>query len=229
MASGVNFRNKKNKRSSGRRQPTDEVAVGRYASDAYSLAKRTAVGLNAIRKLINIETKVFDVNTTWVANQAGTFQCMSLVGQGTDLSNRVGDSIRLQSIEMHAVASVGVTSPASLRLIMFRDLENTGNTPVGTDLVAQAGNAFAASCHYNYINRQARFVPLFDELMVLDATNTSQVYKYRATHNGHIRFRDTTTAVAAQAEGSLWVAIFTDAAATTPTLRTSVRITYTDD
>jgi len=69
-------------------------AVGEYFEDAWSLAKRTATGLNEIRKLINIEEKNLETLVSATAfDTNGTVYSISTVAQGTDYTQRVGDSI----------------------------------------------------------------------------------------------------------------------------------------
>jgi len=81
-------------RRSGRRGSSQEQAVGKYFGDAWSLAKRTATGLNEIRKLINVEEKVIQTdNASATFNTTGTVYSLSTVVQGTDYDERVGNSI----------------------------------------------------------------------------------------------------------------------------------------
>jgi len=208
-------------------KPSDDP-VGQYASDAWSLAKRTAFGLNEIRKLINIETKYFDVIANSTSTQAGNLNCLSLLAQGLDQTDRVGDSIKLQRIAFRGVVYAGATVPVTCRIIVCRDLENQGALVAGSDLLASAGVNSGVS-PYNWINIQKRFSILFDETVSMDVSNQTAVVGFDAMHGGHVRFRGTTVALASQAEGSLWCGVFTDAAATTPTVRWVSRITYTDD
>ncbi len=215
-------------RSRAARDPTAD-AVGKYATDAWSLAKRTAAGLNEIRKFINIETKYFDDNQYATSSQSGAFACLSLIPQGVDVSTRVGDSLRLQHLQMRGTFYIGTTTPASCRVIIFRDMANRGVAPTGSDLLAYSGSAWAAIAQTNWINDQERFSIMFDETVTLDSSNPTETLSYATSHKGHIRFRGTGSGAADQAEGSVWVAVFTDAAATPPTFRYSSRITYTDD
>jgi hypothetical protein len=220
---------KNGRRGGGRQRQKDPPdPVGAYASDAWSLAKRTAFGLNEIRKLINIETKYFDVTSNSVATQAGTVTPLTLVAQGLDQTDRVGDSLKIQRLELRATSFSGVTVPVALRIVVFRDLENQGVVPAGSDLLSAAGVGSAVSC-YNWINIQKRFSILYDQTVTMDASNQTAVLGYDMPHGGHVRFRGTTGTQAAQAEGSIYLMLLTDAAATQPVTRFHSRVTYTDD
>jgi len=231
MPDRVLHRKRPNKKRRNRRPPINRGGeVGKFASDAWSLARRTAVGLNEIRKLINVENKFFDLNANLTATQAGAVQYLSGIVQGVDLSQRIGDSIRIQRIIVRGTSYVGVTSPTSLRFIIFRDMENGGAAPAGSDIMANAGGAGAAVSEFNYINSQKRFVIVYDELSTLDAlSNLTSIESYEHSGLGHVNYRDTTAAVTGAAEGSLWAIALTDAGANQPTIRFSCRIIYTDD
>lgn len=221
-------RKKNNPRASqrGRRGKGDAVAT--YASDAWSLAKRTAIGLNEIRKFINIETKFVDVNGNDTSAQAGTVTYLNPIAQGTNLSDRIADSIRVQGLWFAAAAAVN-TNNSSLRIIIVKDNENGGAAPAGSDILQNAGGAGAALSAYNYINRD-RFTIVFDELMVLNTVSPpTDCLKYESSLNFHIKFRGTGATAASAAEGSLWLVTLTDLAATQPTLRYTMRVLYTDD
>ena len=65
-------------------------AVGEYFGDAWSLAKRTASGLNEIRKLINVEEK--DLETVQASagfDTTGTVYSLSTIAQGTDFNTHL--------------------------------------------------------------------------------------------------------------------------------------------
>lgn len=185
--------------------------------------------MNSIRKLINVEYKVFDVNSVVTATQAGAVQYLTGLVQGLDLNQRVGDSIKIQSLEFNATIYTGATVPCTCRVIIVRDMENGGAAIAGTDLLNNVGGAGAAVSLYNYINIQKRFHPVFDEIISLDATNSTQTLHFKMAHGGHINFRDATAAVTNGAEGVLYMAVFTDVAATGPIIRSSHRILFTDD
>lgn len=228
--SKIRGRSSRGRRSGRRNRPKNSsTAAGRYVSDAWSLAKRTATGLNEIRKLINIEHKFFDLNSNLTSTQAGTVQYLTGIAQGVDLSNRVGDSIKIQTLEFNATCYMGVTTPASCRIIIVRDLENGGAAIAGSDVLANVGGAGAATSLFNYINAEKRFAIIFDELISLDTSNSTQTLHMKMSHGGHIFFRDTTAAVTNGAEGVLYLLVTTDVAATGPTVRSSFRVTYTDD
>lgn len=221
-------RNKSGSKSS--RKPD---AVGQYASDAWSLAKRTAVGLNEIRKLINIETKFIDTVQTSVAiSTISSIFSISSIAQGLTSQTRVGDSLKIQHISMMARVNVNPAASNSLvRVIVFRDLDGYGTAPTGLDLMEVDAVVSAPLSPYKFRNLQ-RFSVLYDELIEVQGTvqGTAGIpITFDSSHSGHILYLGTAAAAASNGKGSLYVYCVSDEATSTPTLAFYSRVTFTDD
>jgi hypothetical protein len=143
-------------------------SVEKYAGDAYSLARRTAAGLNQIRKYINIEEKYSDVNTSITPDQSGTGSVVSLtqLAQGTTLNTRVGNSVRIQHFSLigRVAVSSAVTTFSLVRVIVFRDMEGQGTAPTMSDVLEAVGSSAAPRQPYDYLNRK-RFAIIADWFM----------------------------------------------------------------
>ena len=178
-----------NKRSRGRRERQQSDSVGKYFGDAWSLAKRTAVGLNEIRKLINVEEKVLQTdNTSATFNTTGTVYSLTTVAQGVDYDERVGNSIKLQRIQVNARIFMNTTSGNTVfRFILFRDLDGYGTAPTTADLLETGvGSATAPLALLNW-NKRARFSILFDERGTLSPQGERGTYiSVDIPHEGHV-------------------------------------------
>lgn len=209
-------------------------AVGQYASDAWSLAKRTAVGLNEIRKLINIEYKFIDVNSTSTGyNTTATIAPLSQIAQGLTSITRVGDSFRLQTIEVRGrVFAAAAATNSVVRIIIFRDLDNDGVLPPATELM-EIDSVNSAPLSPFKFNRKGRFSILYDQMMttqsILATGVSSKEFVYKANLSGHVQFLGTTAASASNGKGSVYIYIVSDESANTPTVAYYSRITFTDD
>ncbi len=221
---------RKDKRRKGRRPPRDttKAEVSRFAGDAYDLASRAVRGVQYITKLINIETKYVDTISSASLTTTPTVVYVSALAQGTDVSNRVGDSIRIQGLSYAFTlygntASTGVTQ---VRVMLVRDLQNQGATPTTTDVITN----LSAVAQPVYLQR-TRYNILYDESVLLfrETGPLVDMRKGSIAQNGHIRYRGTTTAVTSAAEGSLFLMAFSTAVSNAPTLDYSVRLLYTDD
>lgn len=207
-------------------------AVGQYASDAWSLAKRTAVGLNEIRKLINIETKFLDVVTNAASiNTTGGTYCVSQLAQGLTSTTRVGDSLRIQHLELRGrVVANGSATSSCFRVLMFRDLDGYGTLPTMADVLEYNAVVDAPRSPYKY-NKLQRFSILFDELIEIQtSTGVSSVpFTFSTAHQGHVLYLGTSAAAASNGKGSVYMGFVSDEATNTPTVSFTSRMTFTDD
>jgi len=227
-------RSKKGK-NSRRKQPQQEEAVGKYASDAWSLAKRTAYGLNEIRKLINIETKFFDtIITSTTQSTTGSITSLSQMGQGLNSTSRVGDSIRIQHIEVRGRVTISTAAVTSLvRFMIVRDLDGYGTVPAVTDVLETAVAVSAPLAPYKF-NKRQRFSILYDEIFALaggataDGSST-QVFTFSSAHQGHILYLGTGAVSASDGKGTIYYLAVSDEATNTPTVALTSRILFTDD
>ena len=201
-------------------------AVGEYASDAWSLAKRTAYGLNEIRKLINIETKVLDTTNGANIPNTGTISTISTIAQGLNYTDRIGDSIKMQRMEVRFRWQIGASATKTfVRAIVFRDLDNYGTAPAVTDLL-EAADVLAP---VKYLNKD-RFSVLYDEVQTLQSVNeTASVSVFCTPHEGHIKYLGTTAANASNGKGSVYICWVGSEATNQPRIDFYTRIYFTDD
>lgn len=219
-------------RRSGRRGSSQEQAVGKYFGDAWSLAKRTATGLNEIRKLINVEEKVIQTdNASATFNTTGTVYSLSTVVQGTDYDERVGNSIKLQEIEVNARVFMNTTSGNTVyRVILFRDLDGYGTAPISADLLENGVASTTAPLAFKNFNKRKRFSILFDERGTLSPQGERGVYiSIRMSHDGHILYLGSTAAAGSNGKGSLYLLAISDETTNLPSIAFQSRVTFTDD
>lgn len=213
------------------RQGGKPAAVGNYVQDAWSLAKRTAVGLNEIRKLINVEHKFLDTGATQVASQAGTVSALNLIAQGDNVGQRDGDAVKMQSLEFTALCFTGGNS-GFLRIMIVKDAQNLGATITGADVLQTSGGIYTPASFPNFINSpniQSRFSVLLDQVVRLDPSKTNEIVRFKSTHDVHLYYRDTAATLASLASGALFVILLTDLAATQPSVVWQSRVIFTDN
>ncbi len=224
---------KKNRAKSMPKGDRTQEAVGQYAGDAYNLAKRTWRGLNEILKFINIEEKYNDTAVNLNPDQNGALTCVSQLAQGTTMNTRVGNSVKVQRLEIlgRVACNSSVTTYSVLRIMVIRDMEGQGTAPVGSDVLESVGTSAAPRQPYDWLNRK-RFSILHDEIIVLTAisgSNIAQTFNYSVNLEKHVLYRGTTAAAASDGEGSIYVLAISDEATNTPGVGLVARITYTDD
>lgn len=197
------------------------------------MAKRTAHGLNEIRKLVNVEEKIIlqsSGGTPVVFDLNGVILPLTYVSQGTDYTNRIGDSIKLQKIEFKAALVKSNSSiTTTCRCIIFRDLDNYGTTPSVTDVLQSTGAVDAPLSAYKFLNRK-RFSILYDELLELCANgDQGQVIAVDIPHSGHVLYLGSAANAASQGKGGIYVLFISNEGTNYPTYSFYSRVIFTDD
>lgn len=205
-------------------------SVGAYLGDAWSLAKRTATGLNEIRKLINIEEKVLDKDqTSFAFDTTGTVVSISSLVQGTDYNQRVGDSLKMQQIQFrYRVFRSTAATTSVVRIMLVRDLDAQGTLFSPADLLQSVGTAQAPTSPLKWLNRK-RFAVLYDNLTTVTSTDIGFSDSVTMAHEGHILYLTSGTTSASLGKGSLAVYVVSDEATNQPSIAFQTRIVFTDD
>jgi len=229
------LRGRRTRRSSTRRsrRPGGD-SVGAYFSDAWSLAKRTANGLNEIRKLINVEQKYIDVNSTTNTTYNGTPTYLCPIGQGSNLNSREGNSIRVIRVMAQGCIFRNNLSTANetVRLLIVRDLQNLGSSINVSDVLETIGTTTAPYQFYDMLNGpqyNSRFSIVYDELFTLNASDQNRKFYFKSDHPCHIAFRGTSNASTDAGAGSYWFIAISNTNSNTPSVDFSTRIIYTDN
>lgn len=221
----TNIRRKRRQRRRGTGSGQAD-SVGKYASDAWSLAKRTMVGLNEIRKLINVEEKLLVTSTVVTPDTAGGVYAISRLGQGTDINQRVGDSIKLQRITLSAYLALNASATATVaRILLVRDLDGYGTQPTTANIL----ESVSVNADPKFLNRE-RFSILIDEKICLATAGPYIIpIDHVLPHEGHIKYLGSSAAEASDGKGSLYLCYLSTETTNKPSLTFSSVIYYTDD
>lgn len=219
-----------------RGQPRQEInPAGQYVSDAWSLAKRTALGLNEIRKLINVEHKFIDTNASPNVDLNGSVTYLSSIAQGDNISEREGDSIKVQGFEIMGTISRGTAAASAwsvVRILVIRDLQNAGAAPAASDVLETVGTATAPYQPLDFISGNQlnkRFTVVYDDLYTLDPDDPVVAFKFRSNHDCHTFFRAAASGVASAGNGSYFLVCVSDESVNTPRVSFCSRLTFTDN
>jgi hypothetical protein len=223
------------RRASGGRQTAN--AVGTYASDAWSLAKRTAVGLNEIRKLINVEQKFSEISSSGTFDRTtGIIGYLSGCSQGDSTITREGNSIKIQHFRLRydIVHNSADTAGAVHRVLLVRDLQNQGATITVGDVFESGtlATSRAPLAFYNFINgalQNKRFSILYDSMVTTSPYEPVYSDDFESSHDCHIYYRGTDATVASAGNGSYFLVALSSPTANPPTIFWNSRIEFTDN
>ncbi len=228
------------KKKPKRRQGWRDVTVGDtidYGWKAYQMVKDVV-------RLINVEEKVFDVDGTGSSTTVTSTPLvvnLSNIAQGTDYYQRIGQSIKLLSIEFsYSALGSSAQNGNMLRLLVLQDRENQGVDPTLGEVLTGLSTPILALPHPLY---RQRFRILVDEKLsftnypdlATSGTSTGYVPDRKAPKyfsfkmNGHMHYDATAGADASNLEGALFLMAVSLDAANGPGIRYSSRITFTDN
>ncbi len=174
---------KKGKRGKGLSWYEKKYSAKEVAMKAWSAVKY-------VKELVNAETKSI---TTTVSLQDctfdGTITHLSAIAQGITLSNRIGQSVFTKSLFIRGCVSANATTANDLvRIIIFRDTQNTGTAPVPADVIQVVGLVTAP---LTPMRREAhgRFRILYSSLMAFSNTGSqAKLFKAYIPLKKHIKY-----------------------------------------
>ena len=177
----------------------------------------------------NTEVKAVDTSQAATnCSNSGVIACLSQTAQGNNFFDRQGLSIKAVALELRTVCQqTGANS--AMREIVFIDWDNQGATPTLADLLSVSGTAEAPLSPFFYKNRE-RFEILSDRLFELDTVqNTLNVHVDKFRLDTHVKYLGTTAVAASNGEGSIFVALVSQASAVYPTVEFYARLHYVDN
>lgn len=168
--------------------------------------------------------------TSTAFDTTGSLVPISRIAQGLNYTERVGNSIKLQHIEVRGRIYKNSSSSASVvRVLLVRDLDGYGTQPDVSTMMESVGTVAAPLTQHDFLNRK-RFSFLYDELLTLNNTGeSSSTFEIQLPHEGHVLYLGTTAAASSDGKGSLYMLFISDESTNTPTYAFSARIIFTDD
>lgn len=179
---------------------------------------------------MNVEEKINQGAVSGGVTSTGTVNSLTSLAQGTNYTDRIGNSIKLQRIEVRMKVIMNSSSTGTLlRVILFRDLYQSGTAPGVTDVLNQNGSSNAPLQPYNWLLRD-RIAIIYDEIVALSGTgDNTAALNIDVPHSGHVKYVGTTSGAASNGPGSVYLLLVSDEATNTPTVTYAYRVTFTDD
>lgn len=182
-----------------------------------------------IKRLINVEIKHFDVNSSTTVSTAGSVIALSGISQGDTVNNRDGDSVKLMNnvLRFSLTTNASATVDTQVRMILFRGKQENAASYAVTDILESADLLSPKK----YAER-FRSKILFDRTIQLTeqestSTNTRRLVKtFTNKLYGHVQF---TAAAATVENGGLYLLVISNQGVNTPTFAYYNRLTYTDN
>ncbi len=184
--------------------------------------------------MINTQNKICDARQQLIPNSTGSVFGISLVAQGTDIVNRLGEEIHPKELDIRCRVQIGSsTIPVTVRIIVFRDRNCNGSVPTVVDVLDVQNPA--TTSQYNYFNFQGDDMPRFDILSdehfaLAPNSDQNQVWltkiKFPETEDNHIHYLGTGAVTTAAGKGSLFALVISDVATNPPTVDWNSRLNF---
>lgn len=202
--------------------------VGSYAGTAgraLALAEKVAA-------LMNIEHKFFDTNGFPQSTVNGAIYRLDQVPQGVTGETRVGDSIKVQSLNIHYFIRDQISGVMAgdyrVRVILFRDKEEYVGTTVSKILDAGLlGTGYACLIPKDHDSRFNSKI-LYDKVHWLKQTEktSTNVHRVRIKLGTHIQYSSGALTVV---DGGIKLLLICDNGVDAPHMQYLARLRYTDD
>ena len=221
-------------RSYRKKRPARSGPFVRFQKKDSTAIKALKMAYN-VRQLINVE---FKESNTQVDENVGTgwsLQLLNGLQKGTDNTNRVGDSIKVKSIEVKSGAYL--TSSFSglyqrVRRIIFIDLQPNAGTPSQSALLENALSDWTYA--FKNLDNKKRFVILKDDVVTMSPNTNAAIsfpdYYYKM--NMHTAYDSSNVGdVTDISTNAIYIAFMSNSAsgAQDPSVLSNQRIRYIDN
>lgn len=205
-----------------RRRPTDYMGT---ASKGLYLAGTALNVARGVKALVNSEKHTYSrtVSASTI-NSTGSMVELSNISQGDEYTNRQGRSILAKSLELNGwMVQNPSASTTVLRIIIFRDNNADGSTPVSTEVLT-SNNTF--SLRNPEPHNMKRYQILLDKVYTFDdAKSKIAKFSFYKQMNKHIKFANG----ANSNQGSLWCYLLSNEPTNAPTVNLNSRIRFYDN
>jgi len=190
------------------------------------VAKQAWKGVKFIKGLINVEKRYFDVDGTagTSVSSSGTVIPLSQIAAGNDVNNRSGNSILAKTIYMRLECAIHASaSQTSVRVMIVKDMMNTGSTPAVTDILQSAGTLLPLN-----VDNTSRWQVLLDKVYTLtvDGIERLAIKKFLPI-NDHIKF--TGTAATDEYKNNMYMLLVSSEPTNTPSVAYYSRLGFYDN
>jgi len=180
------------------------AATMQVAAKALSMAKFLA-------SLINVEHKFKDT----VFPRAAVYSTPSVsfisgIAQGDTQSNRNGDSVKLSSVNVRGLITVGSSATTrNVRIMLINEKVSDGNVPTLSDILDNSTlpNVYA---RYNPDTAGSRFKVLYDKRFIVTPTTNAVKFNVYRKLKHHLKFTGTSANQTDASTGHLYILVVSD-------------------
>ncbi len=230
---GVSKNKKKKRNGAGpRRGPLSNVSAAdvSFQDAADFLGAAWKYGSRALALINDEEKRLYVAQSDAVINTSQIYY-LTAIGQGTDYYQRNGNSIKVSNIRLDFLLTVNATAVNNtVRVIVFRDLMNTGSNPGASDLLQDTSTTtLTLTSPYKVFNGD-RFLVLYDEVFHMSVGSDDALIHKRIglAVDDHVLYQNTGSTVASAWQGATFALVLSDNAVNKPFLTLSSLTDFVD-
>ncbi len=208
------------------------TVVSGYRRRKYGVSKRVSRYRSSgpsvpwVAKAFPAEAKHHDLDFNDVTiDYSGAIQSLAAISVGTSDITRIGDSLRMLSISLNFVLTLG-TTPNVVRLMVIR-YYNKPTAPVVSDILALTGNTRAPFSPFSHDN-VGNFEVLWDHMVMLDGYRPTKTVRKVITCNPNYRVQYNSGGTVPIKNFYGLLTISDDGAVAYPLVRGGMRMNYID-
>ena len=169
------------------RRPQRRSAAPRSKEVTWTqVAQKAWSGVQSIRKLINVETHIWDTTIGATVSSTGSVTHLTEIAIGDTKSTRTGSSVLTKDFALRFTLQKNATAVGTVvRVLIIRDKQQISDTSPGvTDIL----NSADVNSHYN-AQLSDRFQYLSDQTITLDADDVLIAKQFKLNPQGlHVLF-----------------------------------------
>jgi len=210
-----------------KRKPNMRSQFKKFGSRAGGAAHTALKIAMRLKDMVNTEFKFTLQQASQAYDYNGTlYSFPAAITQGLSDSQRIGDSIKMQTLTLKYYAQRNASTDTLIRIIVFVDKQGKITAPNQLLTAADVGTVYSVIANKNFDNRfESKF--LLDQVITLNADNTTVKREHVIPVNLHSQFNAATTAINTGDLKMLVISNTTGAAS--PSLAFLSRLTYTDN
>nr|UOF79821.1 capsid protein [Cressdnaviricota sp.]UOF81554.1 capsid protein [Cressdnaviricota sp.] len=205
------------------------------AGSALSMASKALTVAYGLKNLINVEKKFIDTSisgTALVASPSGFVSCISLVGQGTDLNQRIGDSIKYSSLMVEGFVTLNAATQDLIKVSIVLDRQTNASLPLYSDIY-EVGAGSGATAQRNKLSVD-RFKVLKEWNLDLETAGSTlkkfhTYIKFPTGQDYHEKFSGTGSTIASVYSNSIYIVFAGNLSTSMSAISYFTRIRYVDN
>lgn len=179
-----------------------------------------------LKSVVNVEKKYVDASGNPTISTTATFVLLNGLAEGSDSTERTGDSVKFISQLLRLKASIHASATATtLRVFVIKDRQPNGAVFSLAELLSASTNIISPIS----MIWSKRFLVMTDKFIKLNQDFPEKTFKVFRKLRFHTRYGTNTSGVASISTNTYYLVLWSDEATNTPTVEYYNRLRFIDN